>query len=63
MYTSSVDTKMGNIESRIERLEELLVIREEQLIKRYSSLYVQNIQFTEQQYNMLGIYSNFSAMA
>lgn len=63
LYSNSVDTKIENIDGRIDRIEKLLVIREEQLIGQYSALYVKNVQFTEQQYNMLGIYSNFSTMA
>lgn len=63
LYSSSIDTRMDNIDTRIDRIEKLLVVREEMLIQQYSALYLRNLDFTQQQYGMLGIYSNFSAMA
>ncbi len=63
LYTESIKTRVDNIDTRIEGIEAALVKKEDRLITQYSSLYMQNIQFTQQQYGMLGIYSNFSMKA
>lgn len=63
LYTDSVNTKVENIENRIERMEKLIKAKEELLIKQYGLLYLQNIEFNQQQFGMLDIYSNFSIRA
>ncbi len=63
IYKKSVDTRMDSIATRIKRMEKLLIVKEDMLIRQYSSLYMRNLDFTQQQYGMLGIYSNFSMMA
>lgn len=63
LYTESIITKVQNIDSRVERMEKSLVNKEDMLIRQYSPLYMQNIEFEQQQYNLLSIYSNFSITA
>ena len=63
LYVESVSTKMDNIDNRIERIEKQLEAKEKMLITQYSYLYMRNIEFTQQQYGMLSIYSNFSIRA
>ena len=63
LYKGSINTKIENIDERIERMEGLLRVKEEMLTRQYSALYIQNVQFNQQQLNMVGIYSSFSATA
>ncbi len=52
LYSNSVNTKIENIERRVDAMESALVKKEEMLIKQYSSIYIQNIEFTSQQYSL-----------
>ncbi|MBD3184882.1 flagellar filament capping protein FliD [Candidatus Poribacteria bacterium] len=60
VYINSVDTKIDSIDTKIEGIEKSLQYKQDLLIKQYSSLYLQNINFTQQQYSLLGIYSNLN---
>jgi flagellar hook-associated protein 2 len=53
LYSNSVNTKILNIGKRVKTMETALSKKEEALVKQYSALYIQNIQFTSQQYSLL----------
>jgi flagellar hook-associated protein 2 len=53
LYSNSVNTKIQNIEKRVQTMETALSKKEESLVKQYSALYIQNIEFTSQQYSLL----------
>jgi flagellar hook-associated protein 2 len=58
LYKNSVNTKIGNIEKRVKIMETALNKKQEALVKQYSSLYIQNVEFASQQYSLLsGVYS------
>ena len=57
LYKNSVNTKIGNIDKRVQTMETALTKRQETLVKQYSSLYIQNVEFTSQQYSLLNYYS------
>ena len=63
IYITSVETRMDNIDNRVSAMEKNLSVREDTLIQQYSALYLRNIDFTQQQYNMISIYSSFSIKA
>ncbi len=60
LYSSSVETKMENIDSRVERMEKMLLIKEELLITQYSGLYMQSLQLQSDQQGLLSIYASLS---
>jgi flagellar hook-associated protein 2 len=53
LYSDSVNTKIQNIEKRVQTMETALSKKEAALVKQYSALYIQNIEFTSQQYSLL----------
>jgi len=53
LYSNSVNTKIQNIDKRVHSMETALSKKEAALVKQYSALYIQNIQFTSQQYSLL----------
>jgi len=58
LYSNSVDTKIQNITKRVQTMETALSKKEEALTKQYSAIYIQNIEFTSQQYSLFsGLYS------
>jgi flagellar hook-associated protein 2 len=56
LYSDSINTKIKNIDKRVEVMEATLKKKEEMLTKQYSSIYIQNIEFTSQQYSLFNTY-------
>lgn len=61
LYSNSINTKIKNMENRISLMESNLTKKEATLTKQYSSLYIQNIEFTAQQYSILNNYYSTQA--
>ncbi|MGB9595968.1 MAG: flagellar filament capping protein FliD [Candidatus Poribacteria bacterium] len=55
-YSKSVNDKIKNIENRVKIMENAIKKKEEMLVKQYSSIYIQNIEFTSQQYSLFSSY-------
>jgi len=55
-YSKSMNDKIKNIENRVKIMETAIKKKEELLIKQYSSIYIQNIEFTSQQYSLFNSY-------
>lgn len=55
-YSKSVRDKINNIENRVKIMETAIKKKEEMLVKQYSSIYIQNIEFTSQQYSLFSNY-------
>jgi len=60
LYSSAIETKMENIDTRVERMEKMILVREEMLINQYSGLYLQSLQLQSDQQGMLSIYASLS---